>query len=364
MNSKRRLKSFYHLGPSNVNGLPMAPLPTKTERLAIIVEWGNISPTCLPHSVSILNALRREILAYRTENTAVEIVMPIEVILVYDEHETFSENLEEHLRIFNDVSTDILIVRPVPVCTSAYYVLKNIGYQHSQGTINIFVDSDMIPDPGWLEQLIAPFSSSKVQVVSGNTYIEPTGFIGKAFALCWFHPKREVGTYPTEPARQFFANNFALRLSAHREPLFSRLPGDIRGSCMILAADMSHRGIKILHSPGAGACHPAPSGVAGIILRALIHGRDLVILSRSLRHFEKSVEASGTHFKRLLMKVLGVPASVIRRSRTVGISALELPVVVVICSTYFVALAISAIMTSINTSLMLRILPKQPRSDA
>jgi hypothetical protein len=60
---------------------------------------------------------------------------------------------------------------------------------------------------------------------------------------------------------------------------------------------------------------------------------------------------------------LGVPASVVRRSRTVSISALELPVVVVICSTYFVALAIGAIMTSINTSLMLRILPKQPRYD-
>jgi hypothetical protein len=363
MNSKRRLKSFYHSGPSTVNCLPMAPLPIKAERLAIIVEWGNISPTCLPHSLSILNALRREILAYSAENTFVEIAMPIEVILVYDEHETFLRNLEEHLRTFNDVSSDVLIVRPVPVTTSAYYVQKNIGYQHSQGTINIFIDSDTIPDPGWLEQLIAPFSSSKVQVVSGNTYIEPTGFIGKAFALCWFHPKRESGTYPTEPARQFFANNVAMRRSAHREPLFSRLPGDIRGSCMVLAAEMSHYGVEILHSPGAGACHPAPSGVAGIILRALIHGRDLVILARTLRHFEKSVEASGTHFGRLLTKVLSVPASVVRRSRTVGISTLELPVVVVICSTYFVALAIGAIMTSINTSLMLRILPKQPLHD-
>src|SRR5437763_6200178 len=55
-----------------------------------------------------------------------------------------------------------------------YYELKNLGVREAGGDLLIFVDSDVLPEAGWLAHLLAPLSDPSISVVGGNTYVEPT----------------------------------------------------------------------------------------------------------------------------------------------------------------------------------------------
>ena len=60
-----------------------------------------------------------------------------------------------------------------------------------------FLDSDVVPEPGWLDRLLDALAGPGVEVVAGGTYVEPVGLVGKTFALTWFFPLRgddEIGS--------------------------------------------------------------------------------------------------------------------------------------------------------------------------
>jgi hypothetical protein len=332
------------------------------EYLSIIVEWANVTPSSAKRCQCLLWALRLQVTEYLAEVHAVAIQRPVEILIMYDERSTSPANLAAQLVPLYQLFPMILTVRPVAAGTCAYYLQKNIGVQHSRGTINIFVDSDVIPDVGWLEQILAPFASPRVQVVSGHTYVEPTGVLGKAFALCWFHPKREPGPAAPEPCSHLFANNLAMRRSATAGPPFQRLQGDVRGSCAVLAAELKHNGVEILRSPGAGASHTSPETLVELIVRALAHGRDLVILSRHLQQYGTSVGEVQNHRWRWLTSIIRIPTAVSRRFRLVDTSVSELPIILAICALYYGVVMLGALATALYPERMLRWIkmPGQP----
>lgn len=57
----------------------------------------------------------------------------------------------------------------------------------------VFLDSDVIPEEGWLAGLLRAFRNPAVQVVCGGTYISLEGLYSKTVALFWFFPLREEG---------------------------------------------------------------------------------------------------------------------------------------------------------------------------
>lgn len=335
------------------------------EHVSIIVEWEHVTPSSTERGQELLRVLRQQVTEYFADARAVAIQRPVEILIVYDEHAASRDSLAAQLGPLLDVSAAVIRVRPVAAGTCAYYIQKNVGVQHSCGTINIFVDSDVIPDAGWLVQLLAPFASPRVQVVCGHTYVEPTGVLGKVFALCWFHPKREPGPAAPEPGSHLFANNFAMRRSATNGPPFQRLQGDVRGSCAVLAAELKRLGVKMVRSPGAGACHPSPDDLRELIVRALAHGRDLVILSRHLRRYGRSAGERHRHLWWWLTSIVRIPTAVCGRFRLVGISVAALPLVLMICALYYGVLVLGAVATVLQPTRMLRWLtmPGQPQFD-
>ena len=71
-----------------------------------------------------------------------------------------------------------------------YYQLKNESVKRATGVILVFLDSDVIPEPDWLDQLLGAFTEPDVQIVGGNSYIEAASVYSRAFALWWFFPLR------------------------------------------------------------------------------------------------------------------------------------------------------------------------------
>lgn len=344
----------------------------QADRLSIIIEYEQTILNGDSRCLELLRVLQFQVMDYLAEDRTFLVQQPVEILFVHNENSVLSKCLLDQLRIISLESTGNIDVRFVATDSSAYYVQKNIGYQRSLGSINVFIDSDVIPDSGWLARLLEPFASPSVQVVCGNTYIEPSGILEKAFALIWFHPKYVPEPSPLEHSirikrwTDFFpANNFAMRRSATTDPPFPRLQGDVRGSCAALAAELHDSGIEIWHSLGAGASHPIPDGALGSLLRALVHGRDLIIISRYLRKRGKLGDDKSAHTWLLLWfkSMVRVPGAIKKRFRLVGISFFELPVVLSICAIYYGVMISGAILTYVNTPFMLRHfrLPGQPR---
>ena len=51
-----------------------------------------------------------------------------------------------------------------------YYEQKNAGAQLAKGEILVFLDSDVVPDEGWLEGLLAALDDPNVDFVGGEAY--------------------------------------------------------------------------------------------------------------------------------------------------------------------------------------------------
>jgi hypothetical protein len=170
-----------------------------------------------------------------------------------------------------------------------YYELKNLGAREAGGDLIVFVDSDVIPEADWLEQLLAPFADPATLVSCGRAYIEPSDLYNKAFALFWFFPVRPArsgdhgaGASGWPHTRHFFANNIAFRREAALGHPFPARDATSRGACLELADGLHREGIPIVLNDRALVAHPPPQPGEHFTLRALAQGRDRYLRSRGL----------------------------------------------------------------------------------
>ena len=154
-----------------------------------------------------------------------------------------------------------------------YYEQKNYGASLARNDVVVFVDSDVVPEAGWLKALLDPFRSPHVKVVGGASHVDLGSAAGRAFAAFWFFPPR-AGDTPLAEAGWFFANNVAFRRETILAEPFPQLDL-MRGQCTALAQRLQTRGVAIRHQPRARVSHPAPNGVRHFVARALCDGRDL-----------------------------------------------------------------------------------------
>jgi hypothetical protein len=157
-----------------------------------------------------------------------------------------------------------------------YYELRNHGMAESSGDIILCLDSDVVPEPGWLEAIIGPLvADPAVQVVAGQTYIDPENLVARAFGAGWIFPVRSERDDLEPNAPGFYANNVAFRRSLTQTYPYPPLEqGETRGACRRLAATLKKNGLCIWRANAARVSHPAPNGFRHICTRALAEGRD------------------------------------------------------------------------------------------
>ena len=316
-------------------------------RVSVVIEWDNVRLAELGRARRMLAALAsqaREVhrpppWAAPAESEFLRgIAPPVEVLVTFDSAEFTVAGLDPVVRACLPEGFEPLALRYVPVPGGRYYQLKNAGAAEATGDLLVFLDSDCIPEPGWLQALLAGFSDPDRHAIGGNTYVEPAGVYGKTFALMWFFPFREEDG-PLAPARTFLVNNVAFRRDtflAHRFPLE---PGLSKGACLRLAQQLLANGIPIHHAPRAHCSHPAPNGLGHFLRRGIAQGRDFTLApGGSPIGFASSCRRAASYLGWSTMRV-------VQHRERVGLPAPAIPASLAIawsyCSLYFAGSALS-----------------------
>lgn len=240
----------------------MLPAPS------IIVEWETGRECGGGRAEACLAGLNRQMWEERAAFAA-----PPELILVFDPLEVDSSEVEAAAAA---AGADRGWPGRLDVAASPrrldYYQKKNFGFARARGDVAIFIDSDLVAEPGWLRALVAPFADPAKSVVVGRTHFETGTLYERAMALFWIFDER-IAQDRLRPTRRLVSNNIAFR-----RPLFAALPfpdrPTYRGQCSALGARLNGLGIVMYEATAARAVHPAPAGARAFAARAAHAGGD------------------------------------------------------------------------------------------
>lgn len=231
----------------------------------MIVEWDNVRY----YEIQRATVMLRRVLAQLGE-----LGQAAEILLVFDARAIDESRVKEVAAGLADRARGVEI-QAVPTDGLRYYQLKNEGARRSRGDILVFVDSDVIPDEGWLTTLVGSFKDPAVQVVMGNPYVDADTLYGKTFALAWYFPLRRLDG-PLIPTTHSFVNSIAFRRETfHRYPF----PEDRElyiGQCLDFTETLRRIGIEVYMNPAARVRHPPPT----FLRSAVINGHDAVVRQR------------------------------------------------------------------------------------
>ena len=230
--------------------------------LSVIVEWENAGRIGAERSERMLATLAGQLRALGPDGTRREIVF------VYDPMAVAAETVARAARLIGDAAAVQIVAAP----GRFYYEQKNIGAARARGETLVFLDSDVIPEPGWLAAILAPLGRPGFAVSGGCTFVAGRGLYAAAMALAWFFPLRSAEG-GVAPAKRFFANNVAFRRDIFLRFGFPET-GQFRGQCTFLADALARGGIAIASARDARVAHPPPEGLGPFLRRALRNGHD------------------------------------------------------------------------------------------
>jgi glycosyltransferase involved in cell wall biosynthesis len=318
--------------------------------VSIVIEWDNARVAELARARQMYRVLLGQV--GRLAGARV-----IELLFLYDALKVdpaVIENVTAAPGVARPEGVDLQIVGTPGL---GYCELKNAGVKRASGDIVVFLDSDVIPEHDWLDEIVRSFRDPGVQLVGGTSYIEPVSVYTRAFALTWFFPLRTPdGPLCTTP--YFFANNVAGRREFLARYPFPDQPR-FRGQGSTLAETLAAEGIPIYSNPNARVSHPPPNGVSHFVRRALCEGHDLIVNER-LRG--RSAPVSLGRNVRLSYWALRKKAAEIRESiwsqrGHVGLSAAAAPFAFGIALLYYTTRAVGEILTRIDPRIVRRRFP-------
>ena len=134
------------------------------------------------------------------------------------------------------------------------------------------MDSDVIPDEGWLDSLLQPFNDPTVSVVGGGDYMSPVSPFEKGYNLFWIMPPKNDLDSKTAQLVPFVPNNVAFRREVFLANKYPKTPS-FRGATVDHYYLIKSQAYKILRSKSR-VCHATTNGLRHVAVRALTEGHD------------------------------------------------------------------------------------------
>gem|GEM_PF-855609 len=241
--------------------------------VSVVIEWENAGRIGSERAERMLRALHAQ-LAGRD----MSLIGPAEIILVYHEQCSVEEAVRAAVAAAGQNQGWRADVHPAPAPCAGYYELKNFGAARAEGDIIILLDSDVVPQSGWLENLISPFRDPRTEVVGGATWVDHRDLYSAAMALGWIFPLAPEDA-AVVPALGFAANNVAFRAELRPTMHFPKTKQYRRQSLSVIER-LRAESRTLLRSRGAQVTHPPPEGLVCFLGRALWSGYDLSVDER------------------------------------------------------------------------------------
>jgi glycosyltransferase involved in cell wall biosynthesis len=238
-------------------------------------------------------------------------------------------------------------VHEVQVPDGRYYQLKNEGARRARGEIILFLDSDVLPEAGWLRQLLATFDDPKVQVAVGNAHVDPTGLYGRIFALAWYFPSRSADGPPAVSGTSM-VNNIAMRRSVFDRHPFPDDPTLYIGQCVSWSETLRGNGIDIYLNPSARVAHPPPRFFRSALINGHDAGRRLRRPGDSRKHAWRAAGAG------LRAHLAAARSRIAAERREVGLSRAGVPVALAVGGAYWLLWALAEAVSRWNPDLIRR----------
>ena len=310
-----------------------APAPAAVSAAAgpaasILIEWENVLTADCRRAYRMLERLAAD---------SHEVAEPLEILICHDPSRVPREAVESalHAHFYAERPADRVTVSVVAAPGRTYFGLRNFGATIARGEWLLCLDSDVVPEPGWIKRLLdAARSAPQANVVGGATHLDPEGLLGKAFAAGWFFPLRDDDDSLRSGVEDFFANNVAFRRSFFLAHPYPDDPGsgETRNASRRMAAELRAAGIPIHRAGAARAAHPAPRGGIQFFVRALAEGRDEAVgwQKRGRNRLRRLLRAPAFALGRWNKAV----RTLVGERRKLSASVLQIPVAAAIMAVY------------------------------
>lgn len=309
-------------------------MPASKPQLSMIVEWENVKLSEMDRCREMLRAMAKQIPEYFDKQEVVESPESIpaaEILILYDAGAFDGGFINDIVETEIPRGTRHCQWRIIAAGSEGYYGLKNIGSRQAQGDTLLFIDSDLIPEPKWIENMLSPMQNPDVKVVAGHAYVTPDDMLSRTFALIWFFPLRAIEA-TISPAKGFFANSVAFRREVFLEHPYEVIPGASRGACRLLAKKLASAGVQMLSNTGAQASHPPPNGLKHFLIRAVVQGRDDLLMNQTEQRAGKgSIFHSIARIGKWQLKAW---RQILLKFHTVGLPFYQVPFAFFIASAY------------------------------
>lgn len=311
-------------------------MTVRVPRLSVVVEWDNARY----YEIQRATIMLRRLLAQLGELT-----LSAEILLVFDARAIDEARVKEVMAGLAAHTPADVEIAAVPTHGLRYYQLKNEGARRSRGDILLFVDSDVIPEEGWLAALVDALGDPAVQVVMADPHVDAATLYGKTFALAWYFPAGGM-VGPPAPTTRSFVNSIAFRQETFRRYPFPEDRGLYIGQCIDFTAMLRDQGIDVYLQPRARVRHPPPT----FFRSAVINGHDAVVRQR--RAGDPRARAS---YWRLRGNLAAAAGRVRAERRRVGLSPGGAYVALGIASGYYVVSFLAELLTWVSPRVVHRL---------
>ena len=318
----------------------------------IVIEWENAIDVHDEWASRAIQGLERELAA-----TAGQLPAKPVVSYLYNSEALGPDVISKAIAGAGPNLSDHATVEIVPTEGLSYYELKNLGAARANTEVTIFLDSDAVPQPGWLSGMVAPFNDPAIMAVGGITVLAREDFLSRTLALTWIfglYEEREQ----TAASWGIYANNTAVRTSFFKTRPFPKL-STFKYSCVFWLRSILADGHKYVRVADALTIHAPHPGYGFFIWRAWVTGIDRDFYVTQTR----TAWRLGRAFKAITFFVSRVVRAwwrIITKHRLVGMPTWQVPGAMVVGFAYSAALFAGQMWSLIGGPAAMRLVSRPP----